>query len=100
MYEWGHQVMGTCTFSEEIIRDSDETNAMNIIGDTTWGIHIITRGTTRWGYIQWISVPSGTGTTLVLFRKRKGPSDAILMHSVIDPQHYGIDPQNYRSPDI
>jgi hypothetical protein len=28
------------------------------------------------------------------------PSSAILIHSEIDPRHYGIDPQNYRSPDL
>ncbi len=28
------------------------------------------------------------------------PSGAILISSEIDPQHYGIDPQSYRSPDL
>ncbi len=41
---------------------------MNIIGGTTWGIRIITRGTMYGGHIHWVSVPSGTGTTRVDYK--------------------------------
>jgi hypothetical protein len=71
MYNWGQHVVETCVFIKETARETDwkpsgTMCAVDTIGDTTWGIHRIVRGTAWGGHIKWVSVPSGTGTTLVI----------------------------------
>jgi hypothetical protein len=66
--------MGTCAFSNETTRGTDWKPSRTIeCSGYNWGHHVgYTRGymeinghTTWGGDIDWLSVPSGTGTTLV-----------------------------------